>query len=187
MQIYTTRGWWLLLVAFWKDLGHHCCASYIRCTFYLYPSRITCSSRTVCPFHPTRRTTQSNDMTGPHCIFVSPDLDDDNDNNNDNNKGNDNNKFHNNNNNSNNTNDDDGYADVNDNGDNNNDDDIDREKGAWETRKQSCLVGLCPFLLTHWGRDKMDAFSHRTHSNAFSLIDMLEFRLLFPWSLFLRV
>ena len=41
--------------------------------------------------------------------------------------------------------------------------------------------------LTHWGRDKMAAVSQRTLSNAFSWMKMLEFRLKFHWSLFLRV
>ena len=40
-------------------------------------------------------------------------------------------------------------------------------------------------LLTHWGRDKMDAISQTTFSNAFSWIKMHEFRLRFRWSLFL--
>ena len=42
-------------------------------------------------------------------------------------------------------------------------------------------------VLTHWGRDKMAAVSQMTHSNAFSLMKILEFRLRFHWSLFLRV
>ena len=41
--------------------------------------------------------------------------------------------------------------------------------------------------LTHWGRDKIDAISQTTLSNAFSWMKMLEFRLKFHWSLFLRV
>ena len=41
--------------------------------------------------------------------------------------------------------------------------------------------------LTHWGRDKMAAFSQTTLSNAFSWMKLLEFRLKFHWSLFLRV
>ena len=41
--------------------------------------------------------------------------------------------------------------------------------------------------LTHWGRDKMDAISQMTRSNAFSWMKMLEFRLKFHWSFFLRV
>ena len=42
------------------------------------------------------------------------------------------------------------------------------------------------FLLIHWGRDKMEAVSQTTLSNAFSWIKMLEFRSRFHWSLFLR-
>ena len=41
--------------------------------------------------------------------------------------------------------------------------------------------------LTHWGRDKMAAISQTTLSIAFSWMKMLEFRLNFHWSLFLRV
>ena len=41
--------------------------------------------------------------------------------------------------------------------------------------------------LTHWSRDKMAAFSQTTLSNAFSWMKILEFRLKFHWSLFLRV
>ena len=39
---------------------------------------------------------------------------------------------------------------------------------------------------THWGRDKMDAISQTTFSNAISWMKMFEFRLKFHWSLFLR-
>ena len=42
-------------------------------------------------------------------------------------------------------------------------------------------------MLTHWGRDKMDAISQTTLSNTFSWIKMFEFRLKFHWSLFPRV
>ena len=41
--------------------------------------------------------------------------------------------------------------------------------------------------LTHWGRDKMDAISQTIFSNAFCWMKMLEYRLKFNWSLFLRV
>ena len=41
--------------------------------------------------------------------------------------------------------------------------------------------------LTHWGRDQMAAISQTTLSIAFSWMKMLEFRLNFHWSLFLRV
>ena len=43
------------------------------------------------------------------------------------------------------------------------------------------------YLLTHWGRDKMDAISQTTSSSAFSWMKMFEFRWKFQWSLFLRV
>ena len=42
------------------------------------------------------------------------------------------------------------------------------------------------YLLTHWGRDKMDAISQTTFSSAFSWMKMHEFRLIFHWSLFPR-
>ena len=42
-------------------------------------------------------------------------------------------------------------------------------------------------LLIHWSRDKMAAISQTTLSIAFSWMKMLEFRLTFHWSLFLRV
>ena len=41
--------------------------------------------------------------------------------------------------------------------------------------------------LTHWGRDNMAVISQTTLSNAFSWMKMLECRLRFHWSLFLRV
>ena len=50
------------------------------------------------------------------------------------------------------------------------------------------IVGCnCLTYLTHWGRDKMAAVSQTTLSNAISWMKMLEFRLRFHWSLFLRV
>ena len=42
-------------------------------------------------------------------------------------------------------------------------------------------------LVTHWDRNKIAAVSQTTLSNAFSWMKMLEFRLRFHWSLFLRV
>ena len=39
-------------------------------------------------------------------------------------------------------------------------------------------------VLTHWGRDKMDAISQTTFSNAFSWMKMHKFRLGFHWSFF---
>ena len=40
--------------------------------------------------------------------------------------------------------------------------------------------------LTHWGWDKMNAISQTSLSNAFFVMAMLDFRLWFHWSLFLR-
>ena len=55
-------------------------------------------------------------------------------------------------------------------------------------RLQTVLLNSHGLLeLTHWGRDKIAAFSQTTHSNAFSWMKILEFRLKFHWSLFLRV
>ena len=45
---------------------------------------------------------------------------------------------------------------------------------------------VCNVILTHWGRDKIDAISQTTFSNAFSWMKMNEFRLGFHWSLFPR-
>ena len=42
-------------------------------------------------------------------------------------------------------------------------------------------------VLTHWGRDKIDAISQTTFSNTFSWMKIFEFRLKFHWSLFPRV
>ena len=42
-------------------------------------------------------------------------------------------------------------------------------------------------LLTHWGRDEIDAFLHTIFSNVFSWMKMLELRLKFYWNLFPRV
>ena len=44
-----------------------------------------------------------------------------------------------------------------------------------------------PFMLTHWGRDKMATIFKTTFSNAFSWTKMFKFRLIFHWSLFPRV
>ena len=53
------------------------------------------------------------------------------------------------------------------------------------TKDQGC--GEFVFLLlTHWGRDKMDAMSQTIFSNAFSWMKMLQLRLKFHWSLFPR-
>ena len=53
------------------------------------------------------------------------------------------------------------------------------------------LISLIPirllFGLTYRGWDKMAAISQTNHSNAFSWVKLLEFRLKFNWSLFPRV
>ena len=66
--------------------------------------------------------------------------------------------------------------------------------GPWEWIRQhmirtylnhaTILCNSC--LLTHWGRDQIDAISQTTFSSAFSRNEMNEFRLGFHWSLFLR-
>ena len=42
-------------------------------------------------------------------------------------------------------------------------------------------------LLTHWGRDKMDAISQTKFSSAFSWMKMFQFQLRYHWCLFLKV
>ena len=42
-------------------------------------------------------------------------------------------------------------------------------------------------LLTHWGRDKMDAISQMTYSNAFCWMKSSEFRISFHLSVFIRI
>ena len=54
----------------------------------------------------------------------------------------------------------------------------------WSSEFSWCpatLLGSYNYL-THWGRDKMDAISQTTFSNAFSWMKMHEFRLRFHWS-----
>ena len=61
--------------------------------------------------------------------------------------------------------------------------------------KITACMASCSFIslqrpmnvLTHWGRDKMDAILQPTFSNAFSWMKMYQFRLRFHWSLFPRV
>ena len=63
------------------------------------------------------------------------------------------------------------------------------QRSGHRTCQKGGRAGLCGeffFYLTHWGRDKMDAISQTTFSNAFSLMKMYEFRLRFHWSLFIR-
>ena len=57
----------------------------------------------------------------------------------------------------------------------------------WSEIWFSWLYPAWGIILTHWGRDKMAAVSQTTLSNAFSWMKMLELRLKFHWSLFLRV
>ena len=52
---------------------------------------------------------------------------------------------------------------------------------------QRCVARGFLIALTHWGRDKIDAISQTTISNTFSWMKMLECRLKFHWSVFLRV
>ena len=58
---------------------------------------------------------------------------------------------------------------------------------VWHSTLTHRYTSPDPTVLTHWGRDKMDAISQTTLSNAISWKKMLEFRLRFHWSLFLRV
>ena len=63
------------------------------------------------------------------------------------------------------------------------------EAGNWtQSRETETRRGTETSLaLTHWGRDKLNALSQTTFSNAFSWMKMLEYRLKFHWSLFLGV
>ena len=45
----------------------------------------------------------------------------------------------------------------------------------------------CGRILTHWGRDQMNAISQTMFSNAFSWMKLFDYRLKFHWSLFLKV
>ena len=63
-----------------------------------------------------------------------------------------------------------------------------RQKRTELYHTRGCIVYLqVSSHLTHRGRDKMATVSQTTLSNAFSWMKMLEFRLRFHWSLFLRV
>ena len=62
----------------------------------------------------------------------------------------------------------------------------------WFSTAKQCLwwkriVHRKTTVLTHWGRDIMDAIFQTTLSNGFSWMKMYEFRLTFHWSLFLGV
>ena len=50
-----------------------------------------------------------------------------------------------------------------------------------------CSIDGKLLCLTHWGWDKMAAIFQTTFSNAFSLMKMFKFRLIFRWILFLMV
>ena len=62
----------------------------------------------------------------------------------------------------------------------------DPSKAKYITCMVIYTITLITFALAHWGRDKMAAVSQTTLSNAFSWMKMLEFRLRFHWSLFLK-
>ena len=55
---------------------------------------------------------------------------------------------------------------------------------APDTLVHSVARWSASMLLTHWGRDEIDAILQTTVSNAFSLMKMYQFRLKFHWSLF---
>ena len=59
------------------------------------------------------------------------------------------------------------------------------KKNIWW--QKFCFEQWAATALTHWGRDKMVAFSQMTLENPFSWMKMFEFRLNFHWSWFLRV
>ena len=58
---------------------------------------------------------------------------------------------------------------------------------AWYDWFSRHYYRLALWWLTHWGRDKMAAFSQTTLSNAFTWMKTLGFQLKIHWSLFLRV
>ena len=47
----------------------------------------------------------------------------------------------------------------------------------WWNLFEQIVCAPCQYMLTHWGRDKMDAISQRTSSSAFSWMKMFEFRI----------
>ena len=59
---------------------------------------------------------------------------------------------------------------------------------CFKSRPNNILAAMClpSPLLTHWGRDKMDAISQTTIWNEFSWMKVYNFCLKFHWSLFLR-
>ena len=56
---------------------------------------------------------------------------------------------------------------------------------CWHIGKHHQPISV--FLLTHWGRDWIDAIFQTTFSNGFSGIKMFEFQLIFHWNLLPRV
>ena len=62
-----------------------------------------------------------------------------------------------------------------------------RSQQTWHRHCCFCCRQSTSNQLTHWGRDKMDAISQTTFSNAFSWLKMFEIQLKFHWSLFLWV
>ena len=59
--------------------------------------------------------------------------------------------------------------------------------GLWYRYSYIPLLSDSAWVLTHWGRDKMDAILQTTFWNAFSSMKMFEFQLKFHWNLFPRV
>ena len=57
----------------------------------------------------------------------------------------------------------------------------------WHDRASLAVAHKLFQALTHWGLDKMADISQTTFSNAFSWIEIYQFRFIFHWSLFLRV
>ena len=56
----------------------------------------------------------------------------------------------------------------------------------WDNQRVT-PIAMREYALTHWGRDKIHTISQTTFSSEFSWMKMHEFRLIFHWSLFLRV
>ena len=67
------------------------------------------------------------------------------------------------------------------------DGDLRRHHGHYDVNRTGQELCYLRTELAQWGRDKMAAISQTTLSNAFSCMQVLEFRLKFHWSFFLRV
>ena len=66
--------------------------------------------------------------------------------------------------------------------------DLSGTPGSWQTSLGlGSMSRFSAQILTHWGRDKIDAISQTTFSSAFSWMKMYAFWLKFHWSLFVRV